>query len=306
MEYTRVQIVLGGGPWRRGTPLLGAVEGAARAVVVDPAALTVLATIVAPRRAKALGQSPAETDVGALPPRHALIEPGQTVRAILEDVGHVSRVWSRGQSEQLTHLLVREAAGLPRRGRERVVPVEYIESLATESIALSIGAAHFRLLPEFRPDDAILADVQAALESVLADPRARRQVKVRVDDGQVTLGGEVDTVDQARLAERSVMAVPGVRAIVLDLVAQETLAAIVEERIAALGAAIMNGHGPIAVFSEHGIVYLEGSVPTTQARQQVEQVALAAAGAKVVVNNLRINGDAPERGPGTGPLVRNK
>jgi osmotically-inducible protein OsmY len=206
----------------------------------------------------------------------------------------------------MTHLLVREAAGLPRRGRERVVPVEYIESLSTESIALSIGAAHFRLLPEFRPDDAILADVQAALESVLADPRARRQVKVRVDDGQVTLGGEVDTVDQARLAERSVMAVPGVRAIVLDLVAQETLAAIVEERIAALGAAIMNGHGPIAVFSEHGIVYLEGSVPTTQARQQVEQVALAAAGAKVVVNNLRINGDVPERGPGTGPLVRNK
>ena len=306
MEYTRVQIVLGGGPWRRGTRVPGAVAGQARAVVVGVADLSVLETIVSPRRAKARAvvaggvQSETPTQV------QAVITPGQGVRAILEDVGRVSRVWCCTQSGKVTHLLVREASGLSLRGRERILPAEYIEAIETDGIVLSIGAAHFRLLPELRPDEAILADVQAALDSVLADPRARRNVKVRVEDGQVTLAGEVDTIDQARLAERVVMSVPGVRMLIQDVVAQETLASIIEERIAALGSAVMNGHGPIQVFSEHGIVYLEGSVPTVAARREVEQTALAVAGAKVVVNNLLVNGTALDRGPGTGPLVRNK
>jgi osmotically-inducible protein OsmY len=231
---------------------------------------------------------------------------GLGVLALRQSVGRISRVWCRADTMRVTHLLVRERVSWPRQGGERIVPLEYVDTITHTGAVLKVAASDFHRLPLFRPDEAILIEAQAAVDSVLADPRARRQVKLRVDDGQVTLAGEVDTVDQARLAVQAVADVPGLRGLVVDLVAQETLAALVEERIAELGTSVMNGHGPIQVYSEHGIVYLEGSVPTAEARQEVEQAALAAAGAKVVVNNLRVNGEPPERGQGTGPLVRNK
>jgi osmotically-inducible protein OsmY len=306
MEYTRIQVVMGGGSWKRGTRVTGAIEGPARAVLVDPSDFSVTDTIVSPRRARALPPSVVASQPGVLELGRAVVAASLDVRAMKESVGHVSRIWCRVDTRRITHLVVRERAGWPRQGQERIVPADYVDAVTEAGIALKCTGADFHVLPLYRPDEAILADVQAALESVLADPRARRQVKARVDDGQVTLAGEVDTIDQARLAERAVATVPGVRAIVEDLVAQESLASVVEARIAALGQAVMNGHGPIQVYSEHGIVYLEGSVPSAQARQDAEQAALAAAGTKVVVNNLRISGEPPERGPGTGPLVRNR
>jgi osmotically-inducible protein OsmY len=153
---------------------------------------------------------------------------------------------------------------------------------------------------------AIEADLRFALESVLADPRARRAVKVHVADGHVSLAGEVDTTDQARLAERAVLSVPGVREVTIDLVAQESLAAAVEGRIAALEAVAGNGHAHIEVLAEHGIVYLEGTVSSARVRAEIERAALGVAGARVVVNNLRVDGEPPERATGTGPLVRNR
>lgn len=306
MEYARIQVVLAGGSWRRGTRVTGAIEGPALAVVVRASDRTVAQTIVSPRRARGLPTSRLAAQAGELGAEQVVLATGLRVQAGRETVGRVARVWCRADTLQVTHLLVQERGGWLRPGPERIVLVEYMAALADTGVTLKLGGADFRALPVYRTDEAIEADVQVALASVLADPRARRQVKVRVDDGQVTLGGEVDTVDQARLAERAVLAVPGVRGLVLDVVAQESLAGLVEARIAALGPAVMNGHGPIQVFSEHGIVYLEGSVPSAKARQEVERAALAAAGAKVVVNNLRVNGEPPERGQGTGPLVRNK
>ena len=55
-----------------------------------------------------------------------------------------------------------------------------------------------------------------------------------------------------------------------------------------------------------GIVYLEGSVTSEQAREEIERIVLGVAGARVIVNNVHVNGELPLRGLGTGLLVRNR
>jgi osmotically-inducible protein OsmY len=161
-------------------------------------------------------------------------------------------------------------------------------------------------LPIYRADALIAVEVRQALDETLTNPRARRAVKIHVDDGHVTLAGEVDTIEQVHQAEHAAATVAGIRGMTLDLAAQEALAAAVEARIATLAAASSNGHGPVRVLAEHGIVYLEGGVSSAQASREIERIALAAAGARVVVNNLYVNGELPGHGPGMGPLVRNR
>jgi osmotically-inducible protein OsmY len=202
--------------------------------------------------------------------------------------------------------LVRSGGRLLRGAAERVLPAEQIALVDRTGVVIKLGREGLAALPIYRPDPAIVANIQVALEAVLAEPRARRAVKVRVEDGHVSLAGVVDTVEQERYAVRAVTAVPGVRGLTNDLVVDETLAAEVEARIASLVAAASNGRGQVRVLSEHGIVYLEGSVRSAGERDAIERAALSAAGARVVVNSVQVDGEPPNRAPGTGPLVRNR
>jgi osmotically-inducible protein OsmY len=221
-------------------------------------------------------------------------------------LGFLSRVWVDRSSSHIAHVLFRSRMPLSRSGREHILPAELIESIGRVGVAVTIDPAAIAELPVFRADTLIAGDVHQALDGVLTSPRARRGVKVRVDDGHVTLAGEVDTVEQAQLAERAAARVAGIRALRVDLAAQEALAAAVEERIASLVTSASNGHGPVRALAEHGIVYLEGSVTSEQAREEMERIALGVAGARVIVNNVHVNGVLPLRGLGTGPLVRNR
>lgn len=297
MEYTRVEIVLSEGGWSTPVAVAGPVAGPARGAMVEPTTLAVTSTLMSKRRARgldvagALAPGPADVRIGA---RGKVWGPGGPI-------GRVTRLWVGRATGHLTHLLVRRGGG-----PEHIVPAEMIEHVDARALTVKLAGSQLAEFPIFRPDAAIEADVRAALASVLADPRARRAVKVRVDDGQVALAGVVDTVEQVRFAEGAARAVPGVRKLLLDLVAQETLAAGVEALIAPLVAAAVNGHGGVRVLTEHGIIFLEGSVRTAHDREAIERAALGAAGVRVVVNNLLVNGQPPDRAAGTGPLVRNK
>jgi osmotically-inducible protein OsmY len=308
MEYSRVDMQLARGGWARGLRIAGALPGVVRGIVVRVADRTIAYTLVtrrhAPHSSADAGQ--AEPATAPLPEGSEVITGAARALGPSGSVGRVTRVWVDRVSGRVTHVLVRQSRGLLREGPERIVPAELVDGFARDRVRLKLNAEEVAALPPYRPDSAIGADVRAALEGVLADPRARRGVKVHVDDGHVMLAGEVDTVVQTRLAERAASAVPGVRGLTVDLVAQETLAAAVEARIAALGVVGSNGHADIQVLAEHGIVYLDGSVPSASVRAQVEQAALAANGAKVVVNNLRVDGQPPDRSSGTWPVVRNR
>lgn len=296
MEYTRIEILLTTGGWSSPVMVAGAVAGHARGAYVDASTLAIQGTLVAKKRARDLERvaAPAVGSGGVE------IKVRGRVRGPSGLVGHITRLWADRRTGHITHLLVR------RGGAEHIIPAALIEGIDPRWVMLKVTASQVAELPIFREDAAIEADVRAAVDSVLADPRARRAVKVRVEDGQVSLAGVVDTVDQARFAERAARAVPGVRVLVSDLVAQESLAADVEAVIAPLVAEAVNGHGGVRVFTEHGIIFLEGSVRTARDREAIERAALGAAGVRVVVNNLYVNGEPPDRGIGTGPLVRNK
>jgi osmotically-inducible protein OsmY len=309
MEYARVELLLVRGSWSRGVRVAGTVQGPVRAAFVLPDDRTIAYCALPHKLARQLlarGQAANEPGWDALAREHGMITARTHMRGPQGTLGTISRVWVARPTGQITHLLVRERTRRLRAATERVVPVEVVESLRRGEVRVKIGADAFAELPVYRPDAAIESDVRLALESVLADPRARRGIKLLVDDGHVTLSGEVDTTDQLRYASRAAAAVAGVRALSLDLIAQETLAAAVEARIASLGALAGNGHAHIQVLAEHGIVHLEGTVPSPQAREAVERAVLSVSGAKVVVNGLRVGGEPPERATGTGPLVRNR
>lgn len=306
MEYTRVEIEFIRRGWWPGVPVAGAVAGPARGVAID-SSFTVMQTLVPRRRSRTLsgaGLTAVERNVAA--------EGGQLVTVASRvrgtnggALGTVSRLWVTRATGKITHVLVRAPGGILGARAVHIVPAELL-SLSSAAMVASIDAAKLRALPIYRPDHAIEGDVRLALEVALADPRARRAVKMRVDDGHVYLSGIVDTAEQVTYAELAVRRVAGVRGITADLTAEESVAAAVEARIAPLAAAAANGHGAVRAFSEHGIVYLEGSVATQASRSEIERLAITVAGVRAVVNNLHVQGEPPGRGPGTGPLVRNR
>jgi hypothetical protein len=302
MEYARVEMLLVRG-WTRSVQVAGAIDGPVRGVLVIPSELTVARTLLSPKRAR---QRASLSASAALPDGAVLLRPGVPVRGTSGVLGVLSRVWVASVTNQITHVLMRTGGLLTRGPFERIIPAELIAAIGGSGLTARVSPADVRGLPIFRADHLIAADVALALDGVLTNPRARRGVKVHVDDGHVTLAGEVDTLEQRQLAERAAASVTGVRGITVDAVAQEALAAAVEARIASLIASSSNGHGPFHVQTEHGIVYLEGSVTSEKAHKEIEQLALGAAGVRVVVNNLLVNGQPPTGSLGTGPLVRNR
>jgi osmotically-inducible protein OsmY len=300
MEYARIEIALVRQPWARPGQVPGAVPGPAFAVDIDPATLHVAATTLAARRLRKLGVAPAEALDVAVATRVAA---GTSLVGARGTLGRVARLWVDRETMRLMHLLVRPSGASA--GTLHVVPAGSVTLAAPSRFTISLDAAALAALPLYRADGEILADVRAAIALALADPRARRNVKTHVDDGQVWVAGEVDTSDQVGFVNGAVAHIRGVRAVTSDLVSQEDLAQVVEARLR--GAA--NGSGAfndVTTLTELGIVYLEGSVPSHQARAEVERITLSVAGARVVVNNLRVEGEPPERNSGTGPLVRNR
>ncbi|HEY7983901.1 MAG TPA: BON domain-containing protein [Ktedonobacterales bacterium] len=300
MEYARIECSLVHKGWAPQARVRGMVSGPAFAVAVEPATLAVVATTLAARRLRQLGAS-ASADAAAA--TVVTLAAGARLVGAHGTLGRVARLWVDRDTLRLRHVLVRPAGA--RAGTLRVVPAELLTQVAPQRITTSADAKALAALPLYRDDAAILADVRAAIAGVLTDPRARRNVKTHVDDGHVWLAGEVDTRDQVAFVTRAIGHMPGVRAITSDLISQEDLAQAVEARLraAANGSGSFNG---VTTLTEHGIVYLEGNVPTPQARAEVERITLGVAGARVVVNNLRVDGEPPQRNPGTGPLVRNR
>jgi osmotically-inducible protein OsmY len=309
MDYARVEMLLVRGAWPRGISVRGAVAGPALAVIVDPNTRMVTHTVVQPRRMRQLRAAEDGYGISAddrESQNGVSITASTRVRGVNASLGVLTRVWVDRASSCVTHVVIRRHMGVLASGPERIVPIDRVEEMRLGTILVKLDSTGFSDMPVFRSDSLIERDVNESLAAVLAEPRARRTLKVRVQDGFVTLGGEVDTLDQVRYAEHTVMRVPGVRGITLDLVAQEALAAAVEARLALQRIASGDGPRSIQVLAEHGIVHLEGTVGTQRARSDAERVALTVAGVKVVVNNLRVDGESPERAGDTGPLVRNR
>lgn len=305
MHYTRLELDFRPKRfWSRGVLVEGLVPGPVLGATIHATALQVTDTLVTRRRARRRHELVAHmlgTAKTELPDDYVTLGAATPVLVGKSVVGRLAAVWTTRHSGAATHLLVREGRGLL-----RIIPADLIERIAPDGVRLKLGKADLNQLAVFRPDDAIASDIALAFETVLPDPRARRDVKLRVEDGHVTLTGVVD----GEVRERALNAagrVLGVRGITDDLVVAEALA---DQVLAAVAREEKKkpelAGAQVRAFAEHGIVYLEGRVPTAATRWALEDVALGVTGVRVVVNNLIAEGESPSRASETGPLTRNR
>ena len=305
MHYTRLELHFRPKGLRRGVLVEGLVPGNVLGATIHATVLQVTDTLVSTRQARRRHELVAHvlgTAKTQLPDDYVTLGAGTPVMTGTTPLGRLAAVWADRHSGAATHLLVREG-----RGHLRIVPVALIERIAADGVRLKVGKGDLDHLAVFRADSAITADISLAFASALPDPKARRDVKVRVDDGHVTLSGVVDAAEMRERALSAAGRVLGVRGLTDDLVVAEALA---DQVLAAIGREMAKtpalAASRVRAYAEHGIVYLEGRVATPAARWALEQVAIAVPGVRVVVNNLIAEGESLSRASETGPLTRNR
>lgn len=312
MQYTRGEMRLLPRGWGRGVLYVGPVAGAVRGVVVAPgtevvAQMLVTHTLVPRQRGAPSLTGHAIGDARTpLPPGHTRLTRGTRITRDGTTLGHVTRVWCDRLSLAVTDLLVSAPGGLFGTREERILPLALVAAISHDRIELSKGYTSLAELAIYRDDVSIERDVRLALAERIADPQARRAVKVRVEDGHVSLGGAVETVEVVTSARQAVAGVRGVRGYTNDLIALEALGQRVEVALARLIAQGRLLDTRVRVLAEHAIVYLEGSAPSVAVRAALERTAISVPGVRVVVNDIAVDGEPPSRSTGTGPLVRNR
>jgi osmotically-inducible protein OsmY len=280
MEHSRLEVRLGGANLGSQVTVAGAVGGRAQGALVDPATRQVLQTVIASRIARQIGLNP-DT---AVPANGVKLTGDTRIQTQQKKLGKLSRLWVDRATQQVTHIL------LTNHGTEQVVDCAYIDQWTPQFISLKEDSMKAGRLPAYRDDAAIAGDVAAAIEDALLDPRARRDVHARVEDGRVEYSGilENDAQNDALLA--ATLRVPGVRGVRSDVVVTERMADAVVTALDALQAKGDLGDDPaIEVLTEHQIVYLSGRVATDKARAAAERTALNVAGTRIVVNQLTVD-----------------
>lgn len=288
MEYARLELRLSGAPSGAKVTVAGAVGGQVLGALVQADGGRIVQTVLASRTVRQLNLAAVEDDSGAVliaANTHVLI--GKQRQKL-----KLRRLWVDRASGQITHFLL-APAGLTASGAERVAAAAAVERISTQGIVLHALAGGANALPLYRDDAAIAGDVGVALEQTLLDPRSRRSVHARVEDGHVEYSGLLDTQDQVGDLLAATRRIPGVRGVRSDIVATELLAAQVVAALDDLQAkGTLSDAEAIEVLSEHQIVHLVGQVQTAKARDAAERAALGVNGVRLVVNELTVEGPA--------------
>ena len=280
MDHLRLDLRLSSQPLLGSHVIVkGAVTGRVLGVYIDPAQKQILATAIPSRNAKQTGAAVMSeaTAPGIFFDQKTMVLAGG------KQLGKLSRIWAERNTGKLTHVLFLTG------GNEHVVPVAHIAQFAAKQLQLDLPVAEAHDLPVYRDDAAIAGDVAAALERNLLDPRARRDVHARVEDGHVDLSGIIDRPELAEAVIAAVQHAPGVRGVQSDIIITYTIAALVANALDAANEKGSLGADPeIEVLSEHQIVYLRGRVASAKGSSAAERAALTVAGVRLVVNELQV------------------
>jgi osmotically-inducible protein OsmY len=139
-----------------------------------------------------------------------------------------------------------------------------------------------------RPDPDIARDAVAAIKSQLP---ASEQIKVTVNNGWVTLEGEVEWHYQQQSAEKSVRRLKGVKGVSNLIQLKPSVSpAEVKRKIeeAFRRSAEIDAHR-VTVEASNGTITLKGAVRSWAERREAERAAWAAPGVTKVLNQLEIN-----------------
>src|SRR5262245_42517851 len=194
MHYTRLDLRFLARGWTGGQLIEGVTPGPVRGVAVEVASRQIEYTLVQPRRGRHaydFGSSLVGNARTVLPDDLIRLTHQTRVLSGSAPVGWVTHVWCDRSSRVLTHVVMPSRRSRLVRPVERIVAAEQIEALAHNQVRLTLAPQEIAHLPVFRLDAAVEADLHLALAAALPDPRTRRAVKVRVEDGHVTLTGVV-------------------------------------------------------------------------------------------------------------------
>jgi osmotically-inducible protein OsmY len=174
----------------------------------------------------------------------------------------------------------------------------FLKKWAAERAALRVDGVravvnHIQVIPKgigTRTDTDIARAVATALEENPSVPSDR--IKVRVEEGRVTLEGDVDWHYQRREAEESTRRVAGVKSVInLVTVQQPSVSSdTIRERIqqAFVRSAELDAENVHVRVEDAGHVVLTGTVRSWAERKEAEEAAWRAPGVTKVTNMIRV------------------
>jgi osmotically-inducible protein OsmY len=180
---------------------------------------------------------------------------------------------------------------------ERLAWLPGVQSVDTDHLDVEPWARDEDVQLGERPDMAD-ADVRTALTRVLdLDPRVRSSpIEVTVEDGTVSLRGEVDNLLAKRAATRDAFNTLGVIQVRDELVVRRGNSS--DEEIRASIRAAIDGdraleRGHVEVHVDGGEVRLIGDVASSADYRRVEHIASIAPGVEELLNDVTVNGASP-------------
>jgi osmotically-inducible protein OsmY len=170
-------------------------------------------------------------------------------------------------------------------GRNVIVPLLWIREVNWDHVYLSVVKPDLEGLPDYRLDDALAAEVKAALwsDEILRNTDYN-EIGVSVKDGFVRLQGHVSTWRNKTRTEEAACSIPGVLGVQNDLVLDQDLA----NRVAqALGNNEYTRSARISVGAKNGFITLNGRVDCANIREAAETIAASVPQVRGVINTIQ-------------------
>jgi osmotically-inducible protein OsmY len=173
----------------------------------------------------------------------------------------------------------------PLLGRNLIVPIAWIQEVDGNRVYLAVGKRALEGLPDYRLDDALAAEVEAALwsDEILRNTDYQ-EIGVSVEDGIVKLQGHVISLRNKTRAEEAACSVPGVLALENELVLDQHLVSAVAQ---ALGNDERTRFQEISVGAQNGFITLNGHVDSAAIRESAETLAASVPEVRGVINYVQ-------------------
>jgi osmotically-inducible protein OsmY len=173
-----------------------------------------------------------------------------------------------------------------RPGQDILLGEEFLTSLATDRVTLSITEDQLQALPPYRSDSVLQQEVESILFDLTPLHIDLKAITARVLDSELYLDGNISSALRSDIVQDQVSGVVGLTEIKNRLVADDTLAA---DLALALGQDARTRELPIGVYPRLGVVRLSGAVHTSQQKAAAEEIAKNFAGVRSVINNLLVD-----------------
>jgi uncharacterized protein YrrD len=173
----------------------------------------------------------------------------------------------------------------PLLGRNLIIPITWVRKVDRGHVYLSVQKHDLEALPDYGLDDALAAEVKAALwsDEILRNTDYN-EIRVSVEDGVVRLQGHMSTWRNKTRTEEFAYSVVGVLGVENDLVLDQDLANGVAQ---ALGNDELIRLAQISVGAQNGFITLNGRVGSADIREAAESIAASIPQVRGVINYIQ-------------------